>query len=109
MKKETVVVTFYVLYFIWLLTITYLTNDLPKINIFTGAVTFFYFLFLREKGDFRLFLASSIIPVIVSILSFTPDGLKFNTDNLRYFPIWLGLAWGTTAVALKKLYSSVSR
>jgi hypothetical protein len=109
MKKETAILLFYVLYFIWLFTVTYLTFNTPILNLFTAFVSIFYLIFLREKGDFWWFFLAAAIPIIVSCFTITGWYINFSTDNLKYFPPWLSLAWATTIVALRKLYFVISK
>jgi hypothetical protein len=103
-KKETLIIIFYSLYFIWLLSITFLTANSQVLNYFSIVVVLFYFLLLREKGDLWWFWLGALIPIAVSVI-FSPAvkptlDLKF----LTYTPAWLPLAWGTTFVALRKFF-----
>ena len=106
--KETPVLIFYILYFIWLFTVTYLTPEIMIVNYFTGGVALFYFIFLREKEDVLWFLIASLIPIIVTATDITSWQLSFNFGLVAYMPLWLPLAWGTTVVALRKFYISVA-
>lgn len=104
MKKENLIVVFYILYFAWLFTITYLNPNINLNNYFTVFVALFYFLFLREKGDFIAFTIAALIPVLQTILGFSHWEIDYNPELLSYMPFWLPTAWGTTVVALRKLY-----
>ncbi len=104
MKKDTPIIVFYVLYFSWLLTVTYLTPETTILNFFTLGVALFYFIFLREKGDLAWFWFGAVIPLIFASLTFVDWSLKFDISFLTYMPPWLPIAWGTTFVALRKFY-----
>src|SRR3989344_1668037 len=106
--KETPVLIFYILYFIWLFTVTYLTPEIMIVNYFTGGVALFYFIFLREKEDVLWFLIASLIPIIVTATDITSWQLSSNFGLVAYMPLWLPLAWGTTVVVLRKFYISVA-
>ena len=103
-KAATPVIIFYILYFFWLFTVTYLTPEVAILNYFTLAVTLFYFVFLREKGDILWFWLSAMIPVFITTFSFNNWQPKFDFGLIAYMPLWLPLAWGTTTVALRKFY-----
>ena len=109
MKKETAILLFYIMYFFWLFAVTYLLFNIAILNYFTGFVAIFYLLFLREKGDVAWFIFACFIPIVFSFFSFSGWEVNFSTDNLRFFPPWLALAWGTTIVALRKLYFVINK
>jgi hypothetical protein len=109
MKKDTAVLLFYILYFLWLFTVTYLSFNIPVLNIFTIFVSVFYLLALREKGDIWWFMFAATIPIIISFFSITGWNVNFTTENIKYFPPWLALAWATTIVALRKLYFIINK
>ncbi len=104
MKKETLIIIFYSLYFIWLLCITFLTGNTQILNYFSIVVVLFYFAFLREKGDLWWFWFGALIPLLIG-MAFTPKFQpKLDLTILTYTPAWLPLAWGTTFVALRKFF-----
>ncbi len=109
-KKENIIVAFYILYFGWLFTLTFLTVDDLYQNYFTLAVAVFYFIFLRDYWDPLLFTAFAFFSVINRVVFLNPS-LRFETDFevLKMIPIWLPLSWGTTAVALHKFYVLVNQ
>jgi hypothetical protein len=109
MKKENIIVIFYVLYFSWLFTVAFLTPSTNILNYFTSVVTLFYFLFLRGKGDFSWFWISALFPLFFAAFSLAHWQIKFEPTLLYYTPLWLPLAWGTTIVALRKFYTLISR
>src|SRR3989344_1616555 len=104
MKKEGIIVIFYILYFTWLFLITYLTNQTRTLEYISVGIVLFYFTFLRERGDFFWFWAGVLVPVIGAAVSLDKGGVDFDIQILTFMPIWLPLAWGTTIVALRKLY-----
>jgi hypothetical protein len=104
-KKETALVIFYVLYFAWLLVITYFSRDTAFINYFTLGVAFFYFVFLREPGDIFIFLAVITGMYLFKVYSVETQEFMLDYETLSTIPAWIPLAWGTSAIALKKLYS----
>jgi hypothetical protein len=108
MSKETLIVTFYIIYFVWLLTVTYISADTHLLNLFTLGVIMFYFLFLKEKGDVVWF-AATFLGAILGKISMVQDG-KFSFDmlSLATLPPWLPVAWGTTVVALRKFFLIVN-
>jgi hypothetical protein len=109
MKKETAIILFYFLYFFWLFAVTYLLFNILILNYFTVFVALFYLIFLREKGDIVWFIFASFIPILFSFFTFSGWQVNFYADNLRFFPPWLALAWGTTIVALRKLYFVINK
>lgn len=107
-KTTTPVIVFYILYFVWLFGITYLTPELNLLNYFSGGVVLFYFIFLREKGDMSWFLFSCLVPIVFTVFSLKHWQFKFDLDALKFMPIYLPLAWGTTVVALRKFYTVIT-
>ena len=99
-KKETLIVIFYVMYFTWLFTVTYLTQDTKILNSYSIIIAGFYFLFLKETGDFLWFFLGCVVSIGLSSL----ENLKIHQlVNLDTFTVWLPITWGTTFVALRKL------
>lgn len=104
MKKETLIIFFYVLYFGWLFTVTYLTPNALWISYFVLAVVFFYFVFLREKGDVIVFLIAFLLALAFRALTLSLTSFSFDLNLIISTPFWLPTAWGITAVALRKFY-----
>jgi hypothetical protein len=109
MKKENIIIIFYIIYFGWLFTVAFLTPSIDTLNYFTSIVTVIYFVFLKEKGDFIWFWISALVPLIIAAVSFSNWQFKFDSSLLYYTPLWLPLAWGTTIVALRKFYILITR
>src|SRR3989344_4066904 len=109
MRKEKMIVIFYILYFSWLLLISYFSPNADFLNYFSYGITIFYFLFLREKGDFIWFWAGVSVPLITASVSVIHWSTKIDFSAFRFIPIWLPLAWGITIVSLRKLYFIVTR
>jgi len=107
LKKETLIILFYILYFAWLFTVTYLSPNTVNINYFTLFVVFFYFVFLREEWDLIWFIVASSIALIGQNSLFSEIGEK-NFDQISQIPFWLPLSWGTTVLALRKFFILVS-
>ena len=107
-KKETLIIIFYVRYFSWLFTVTFFTQDPPFLNYFTGFIALFYFMFLREEGDFWWFATGFAISLILMVFSFTGWKVETDFEVLKHTPVWLPLAWGTTIVALRKFYLTLT-
>lgn len=108
-RKENIIVAFYVIYFSWLFTVAFMTPSMDILNYFTITVALFYFIFLKEKGDLILFWSFALLPIIIAATTFSQFQLKFESGIIQYTPLWLPLAWGTTAVALRKFYILVTR
>lgn len=106
-EKTTSIVIFYLLYFVWLTTITFLTPEPELLTYFTAAIVVFYFLLLRGSGDWFWFLLGVALIILGTIVHFESFDIKINYEKLQELPVWLPLAWGTTIVALKKLYTIV--
>lgn len=104
MKNTTPIIIFYIVYFLWLFTVTYLTPEVMFLNYFTGGVTILYFLLLREKGDLFWFSVSALIPMLMAAISWEKGSLKTDINLVYLMPMWLPLAWGTTVIALRKFY-----
>ena len=109
MKKENLIVIFYVLYFAWLFTVTYLTPEPPILNYFTLGVAAFYFIFLRGENDLFWFLLGSSVAFAIVILGIGSGRFQLNFSAIKDTPIWLPIAWGTTFVTLRKLFVLVAR
>ena len=95
------------LYFVWLTTITFLAPEPELLTYFTAGIVIFYFLFLRSSGDWFWFLLWIAMIVIGTVARFESFDIKINYEKLQELPVWLPLAWGTTIVALRKLYTIV--
>src|SRR4030042_2521025 len=104
MKKENIIIIFYVIYFSWLFTVAFLTPSVNILNYFTSFVSVIYLIFLRENGDLFWFCMSALIPLFFAAVTFSNWQFKFEAGMLNYLPLWLPLAWGTTIVALRKFY-----
>ncbi len=109
MKKENIIISFYVVYFGWLFTVAFLTPSVTILNYFTATVAVLYFVLLREKGDIVWFWISALIPLLVAATSFGNWQFSFDFNLLYYTPLWLPLAWGTTIVALRKFFILVTK
>ena len=109
-KKQTAIIVFYTAYFLWLLIIAYVSPETDLVNLFTGIIVAFYFVYLKEVGDVQWFLATA---TMVTIYLFYTGTLYFDDflslNNLVYIPIWIPLAWGTTIVALRKFYLKMNK
>ena len=106
-KKTTSIIIFYIVYFVWLTLVTFLTPDPMLLTYFTAGMVLFYFIFLRSSGDWFWFLLGAGVLIVGTIASWESWDIKINLVKLQEMPYWLPLAWGTTIVALKKLYSIV--
>lgn len=109
MKKENLIVIFYVVYFSWLFTVAYINPETNTLNYFTVIVAFFYLIFLREKGDLLLFWLGALVPMLLASFSIKNLEPKFDLATVSLIPIWLPVAWGTTIVALRKLYILITK
>jgi hypothetical protein len=107
LKKETMIIIFYILYFSWLFTVTYLSPATMQINYFTLFVIFFYFIFLKEEWDIIWFIVASSLALIGKTSFFANIGEK-SFDQINQIPFWLPLAWGTTVLALRKFFIVVT-
>jgi len=102
-KKDKFLIIFYILYFSWLFTITILgTNNLHN-NIFSLIVIFFYFIFLKENNDELFFIASFIFPFLLNTNLFHEQFSNPSKYSLLS-PFWIPFMWGTTILALRKLF-----
>ncbi len=110
-RKESVLVIFYILYFLWLATVTYLTIDTYYLNLFTIGVITFYFILLREKLDLVIFIGTTLLVAIIlsSDFNFARQEINFNDETLRSIPLWIVLSWSTTVLAMRKLIAIVYR
>lgn len=104
MKKEKSIVIFYILYFGWLFTLVTLTVDVTLQNYFSLAIAMFYFIFLRDYWDPLWFTLAALLLVGGTVLTFDQWRFAFDMEVLSQIPLWLPLAWGTTAVALRKFF-----
>jgi hypothetical protein len=88
---------FYLLYFGYLFTITFLSADETVLDYYSIAVILLYFAFLREPLDAIFFGFASVIP------------LYLNREAVQFTALWIPIAWGTTAIALKKFFVLVTK
>jgi hypothetical protein len=88
---------FYLLYFGWLFTITFLSADETVLDYYAIGVILLYFAFMREPWDAIVFGLFSIIP------------LYMNRETIQFTALWIPIAWGTTAIAMKKFFVLVTR
>jgi hypothetical protein len=105
MKKQNLVVTFYVLYFIWLLIAVYLSPEATYLNYYTVAIVLFYFVFIRKPGDIFWFIIGAGGFILTKLFFITNNQINYDLAVIVETPIWLPMAWGTTIVALKRFYS----
>lgn len=96
------------MYFIWLTVITFISPDIKLLNIFSIGIVVFYFMFLQEKWDWFFFLLGSLAIVMSIIGQFKNWDLIMDYHKLQAIPLWFPMAWGTTAVALRKFYVIIS-
>jgi hypothetical protein len=80
------------MYFAWLFAITFLTTDQQILDMFTIAIILIYIAFMREPYDALFFGLVSVIPLYI------------NREAVQFTPLWIPIAWGTTAIALRKFY-----
>ena len=109
MKKERSIVIFYILYFGWLFALVTLTVDETLQNYFALAIVIFYFVFLRDYWDALWFTTAALILVGGTVLSFNHWRIEIDLEILKQMPLWLPLAWGTTAVALRKFFITLNQ
>lgn len=104
LETQTALIIFYVLYFLWLALLVFLSADHMMLNYISYGAVILYFVFLYEKGDVFWFLGTIAIYFAFIIVRF--KGLDFDPQFAEAFsiPYWLPLAWGTTTVALRKIY-----
>lgn len=108
-KKDRFLIIFYVLYFSWLLLTTYFSTENYYNNVLVVVVTVLYFIFLNETFDLFLFTAATAISYFVlGKLNGYPD-IQLSLDYLKTLPLWIYVSWGFTAVALRKLFSIISK
>lgn len=108
MKKESLIIIFYIVYFGWLLVVTFLNLNVDLLNIFTSFVALFYLIFLRQDEDLFWFILSACVPVVFAITIIKGFSIKFEITQIQFLPLWLPIAWGTTIVALRKFFSIVT-
>jgi hypothetical protein len=97
MNKNHQIIIFYSMYFVWVFTITFLTTDQQILDYFTLAILLIYITFMREPYDALFFGLVSVIP------------LYLNREEIQYTPLWIPIAWGTTAIVLRKFFVLVNK
>lgn len=108
-KKSNFLIIFYVLYFGWLLLTTYFSTDNVYNNLLVVVVTLIYFLFFNETFDLFIFVGATLLSyyILGTLNGFLSFQLSF--EYLKNLPLWIFLSWGFTAVALRKLFSMMSK
>jgi len=91
------IIIFYLLYFGWLFTITFLSADERVLDYYAITIILLYFAFMREPWDAIVFGLFSLIP------------LYMNRETVQFTALWIPIAWGTTAIALRKFFVLVTK
>lgn len=107
--KETAIVLFYVMYFVWLFTLAFLSPDKVLLTNFVAGVLVFYFLFLRENKDIVVLSVTFILTIYIRILQMNDWALTFDFSGITSIPLWLPIAWSTTILAFRKLFRIVTK
>lgn len=97
MKSDRFIVIFYLLYFGLLFTILFLSPDQQAVDFYTIIIAIIYFIIFRERFDTFFFAGFSMIPLIM------------NSEAVQYTPLWMPIAWGITAVTLRKFVLTMTR
>jgi len=105
MKKQNALTVFYIVYFLWLFAVVFLTRAQEALGYFVVIVVVFYFVFLKDKWDILLFLATVALFYLSRVVSVSFDSLSYDVEAFRQAPFWIPLSWGVTALALKKFYT----
>ncbi len=106
-QKINSIIIFYVLYFSWLFLVAYLWPNSAVLTFFLLLIVGFYFIFLKEKSDLFLFAFVTTASWFISKeLALDPGftNIGFPPLGIPYWPI----AWGVTALSLRKLYLLLS-
>ena len=90
-------------------TLVTLTVDVTLQNYFSLTIAIFYFVFLREYWDPLIFSLFAIVLVLISTFSYNGSSFSLDVEELKQLPLWLPMAWGTTAVALRKFFILVNK
>jgi hypothetical protein len=104
MKNEKEIIAFYILYFVWLLIITFLNPNASWLTYFAFGVVIFYFVFLHEAWDQLWFTLGASLPLLYAFIIQKSFVLELDINSFFGIPFWFPLVWGTTFVALRKFY-----
>jgi hypothetical protein len=100
--------SFIVFFIIWLTTISFLWKYSFFLTLLLLAISILYFVFLKKANEYYYFIVAAITgPIGEAIVS--KSGLwTYAGDTVLGIPYWLPLAWGITAVAIKRYLDSLS-
>ena len=102
-KKIRLIIIFYVLYFTWLLLVSYLWPNPTTLTYFLIIIVAFYFGFLNERGDALMLISVTILSYFIgNYLSYDPGFAQIGFPPLG-IPFW-PIAWGISALAFRKFY-----
>ena len=98
-----------IIFLLWTLLICFLWRQPIILTFILIIICIIYFIFFRVKNDLIYFLIAAIFgPIGEAIVS--ASGLwKYNGQTIFGIPYWLPLAWGITAVMIKRLIFSLGR
>jgi hypothetical protein len=92
---------------LWLILISNLWPNPTLLLLILIILISIYFIFLKEKNDIVYFLIAAIFgPIGEAIVS--ASGLwKYYGQTVFGVPYWLPLAWGITAIMIKRFIASI--
>lgn len=66
-----------------------------------------YLLFSKDKDDIKYYVVAAISGPIGEILVSSSGLWKYQGETILGIPYWLPLAWGITALAIKKFIQNI--
>lgn len=108
-KKDRFLIIFYVIYFSWLLLTTYFSQNNFYNNLLVAVATLVYFIFFNETFDLFVFALATVGSYIIIGNTKGYSQIILDIEYLKSIPFWTYASWGFTAIALKKLFSIISR
>ncbi|MCJ7805652.1 hypothetical protein MUP46_03340 [Patescibacteria group bacterium] len=108
MKKIKVHLLFVTFFITWIVSISYLWEYPIHLFVILLLISIIYCAFLKKDKEIYYFIVAAVFgPLGEAIVS--KSGLwTYHGVTIFGIPYWLPLAWGITAVAIKKYLESLS-
>ena len=108
MKKTKAILFFIFVFSLWIFLVSTLWPQPLVLTTLILTVSITYFLLFKKKNDLLFFVVAAIAgPVGEGLVS--SSGLwKYSGQTIFGIPYWLPLAWGITAIIIKRLIDSLT-
>lgn len=101
-------ILFTLIFFLWSILVCFLWRQHVVLTIIMILIGIIYFRLFKRKDDYIYFAVAAIFGPVGEVLGTTSGLWKYNGFTVFGIPYWLPLAWGLTAVMVKRLITSVT-